>query len=385
MKNLIIAAVLLMPAAAGAQQNIKFGNLEINPFVSTQESYDSNIYLEKKLAKSASINRSSIGVNLVEKLGSRYDLMGGYSMDILGYSRATTINNAVHHNANLSASAQLPKSITVTVDDSYKQTTDQATSELTTRAKRVENTAGLEVESPLRGKFGFTVALQHVYNNYLESSYNVLDREETLVGADLSYKLQPKTKLFFSYRYGNLNYRTSDNGDAISNNMDLGITGNIAPKVVGTVKAGVQMRHYAKDLATAKNTLTTGGYSAQAVWKPLEKTDVILFAKRANVESSYLDSRFYTSTLTDITVTRQVKKIKAGVGISYEGVQYPEKNVSTNAKRLDKNTNVRLTAEYNIQKWLKADLGYTYKDRTSNEKGWEYKDNIVALGLKAMF
>ena len=385
MKNLIIAAVLLMPAAAGAQQNLKIGNMEVNPFMSTQESYDSNIYLTNANRKGSTINRSTLGFGLVEKIGSRLDLTGGYSMEVLGYYRAAAINDAVHHNAYVTATAKLPKEATLTVEDKYKQTSDQASSELTQRALRVENMVGLNVQAPLRGKFGGAFALQHVYNNYLDGAFTALDREESLVGFDVDYKLQPKTKLFFNYRYGNLVYQDSDISNATTNNMDLGITGDIAPKVVGTVKAGVQMRHYAKDLATAKDDITTGGYSAQALWTPMEKSEVILYGKRANVESNFGNSRFYTSTLVDLTVTREVLKIKAGLGLSYEGVLYPEKTILTNRKRLDENANVRLTAVYSVQKWLIADFAYTYKDRTSNEDTFEYKDNVISLGIKALF
>lgn len=385
MKNLIIAAVLLMPAAAGAQQNLKIGNMEVNPFMTTQESYDSNIYLTRNARKGSTINRSTLGFGLVEKIGSRLDLKGGYSMEVLGYYRAAATNDAVHHNANVSATAKLPKEATLTVEDKYKQSTDQATSELTQRALRVENMVGLNVNAPLRGKFGGAVVLQHVYNNYLDGAYSALDREESLVGFDVNYKLQPKTQLFFNYRYGNLVYQAGDVNNATTNNMDLGITGDIAPKVVGTVKAGVQMRHYGKDLATAKDDLTTAGYSAQAVWTPMEKSEVILYGKRGNVESNFGNSRFYTSTLMDLTVTREVLKIKAGLGLSYEGVLYPEKTIATNRQRLDENANVRLTAVYNVQKWLIADFAYTYKDRTSNEDIFEYKDNVISLGIKALF
>jgi hypothetical protein len=387
MKNLIIAAVLLMPAAAGAQQNIKFGNLEVNPFVSVNESYDSNIYLTGTQRKSAMINRSALGVNLVEKFGSRYDLKGGYNMELLGYSRATEINNAVHHNADLGFTGRMPKNITVTVDDKWKQTTDQASSELTERAKRVENTMSLNVNSPLQGKFGFSVAAQHVYNNYI-SNNPTLDREETQVGFDLDYKWQPKTKLFLSYRHGLLNYQTGFTNDATFENIEFGATGQIAPKVQGTVKAGMQSRKYDEDLNDAKNDATTAQYSAQAMWKPMEKTEVVLLAKRGNVETNYGDARYYTSTLSDLTVTREVRKVKVGLGLNYEDVRYSDKNntlSATDKKRTDENAAVRVTAEYNIQKWLKADFAYTYKDRSSNFDSFEYKDNILALGLKATF
>lgn len=388
MKNLIIAAVLLVPAAAGAQGNIKYGNLEINPFVSTMESYDSNIYLTQKERKSALINRTSAGVGLVENLGSRYDLKGGYNMELLGYSRETETNNAVHHNAEVAFMGKMPKNITVTVDDKWKQTTDQATTQETERAKRVENTMGLIVNSPLRGKFGFNLAVQHVYNNYLSNTLGTLDREDFQAGFDLDYKWQPKTKLFLSYRHGILNYQTGFTNDATYDNVEVGAMGQIAPKVQGVVKAGMQARKYDEDLNDAKNDATTMQYTAQAMYKPMEKTDMVLLAKRGNVETNYGDARFYTSTLTDLTITREVRKVKVGLGLSYEDVRYSDKNATTSAtdkKRVDENASVRLTGEYNIQKWLKADGALTYKDRSSNFDNFEYKDTVLSLGLKAVF
>ncbi len=385
MKNLLIAAVLLIPAAAGAQQNIKIGNMEVNPFMSTLESYDSNIYLIKHDAKGAVINRTSLGFGLVEKVGSRLDLTGGYSMDILNYSRASNINNATHHNANFSAKAILPKEMTVGVNDNYKQTTDQANSETTARAKRIENTVALKYDAPLRGKFGFAVVLQNVYNNYLASSFAGLDRAENQAGVDLTYQWQPKTKVVASYRYGALNYENTNTNDATYNNMDLGLVGNIAPKVEGTVSVGMQARNYKHDSGTAKNDITTMGYSAQAIWKAIERTDVTIYGKRANIESTYGTSRFYTSTMLNVGATRMINKVKLGLNLGYEGVQYPEKTTATTPKRLDENTSVGITAVYNIQKWLTTDAGFTYKNRNSNERANEYNDKVFSLGIKAMF
>lgn len=387
MKSILIAALMLAAANAGAMQNIKYGTLEINPLVSVQQSYDSNIYLTKNAPKSAWINRTGLGVDLMNKVGSRLDLRGGYTMEFLSYSRATNINNATHHLANLGAEARLPKSVTATLNDSYMQTTDQATSELTARALRVQNTAVFGVEAPIRGKFGFNLAAQHIYNNYLAAVNNALDRQEMLAGGDVTYKVQPKTKLLLGYRYGTMAYRlaSAEKGDSFYNNFDAGVTGSIAPKLMGTVRAGVQYRRYEHSLNLADNKITTGGYSLQLVWKPAELTDVMLYGKRGNVESTYGDSRFYTSTMGDVALSRQVRKIKAGLGFNYETVAYPEKSTGTNKKRLDTNTGVRVTAEYSIQKWLKADAGYAYKNRTSNENAFEYHDSVVSVGLKGMF
>lgn len=387
MKNLLTAALLLTAADAAAVQNIKLGALEINPLVSVQQSYDSNIYLTRNAPKSAHINRAGLGADFAVKAGSRLDLKASYTAEFLSYSRATSINNATHHIGGLAAEARLPKDVTVTLDDRYLQTTDQATSELTARALRVQNTAGVHVEAPIRGRLGFNLAAQHTYHNYLATVNDLLDRQEMLVGGDVTFKVQPKTKLFLGYRYGTMAYKiaSAEKGDAFYNNVDLGLTGNIAPKLVGTIKAGVQFRRYEERLNLAANDVNTGGYSAQLAWKPVELTDVVLFAKRGNVETTYGDSRFYTSNMGDLALSRRVRKITAGVGFNYEAVAYAEKTAAAGHKRLDTNTSARVTAEYDIQKWLKAGAGYIYRNRGSNENAFEYHDNIVRLELKGIF
>ena len=386
--NLLAAGALMLTAAnAAAMQNIRYGTLEINPLVSVQQSYDSNIYLTRNAVKSAFINRAGLGVGFANKVGSRLDLAGGYTFESLSYSRAANINNASHHLASLAAEARLATGETVTLNDNYLQTTDQATSELTARSVRVQNTASFNLEGPRRNKFSFNLAAQHTYHNYLASANDLLDRQETLTGGDVTYKVQPKTQLVLGYRYGTLSYKlaSAQKSDSFYSNLDMGVIGNIAPKLVGTIKAGVQFRSYEEHLNQAANSITTGGYSAQLVWKPVEKTDVTIYGKRGNVESSYGDSRFYTSSVGDIMVSRQVRKIRAGLGFNYEAIAFPERTATIGKKRFDINTGARLTAEYNIQEWLKAGAGYTYRNRASNENAFEYRDNMVSFDLKGMF
>jgi len=399
MKHTLMAVFMLaaaQPALAQAQ-NIKLYGVEINPVVSMKQSYDSNIYLKPVTRTSSNINRTAFALNAKKQFGARLDLNGGYQLELLTYSRAGGTNNAVHHSVNVAAGAKLPRNTALTVKEDFTHTTDQATSELTARAQRLQNTMAVSVESPLRGKFGYGVNLQHTYNNYDSRANDALDRAEFLAGFGVNYQWQPKTKVFFDYTYGVLNYAYNNTvtntkaNDSTYNNLDVGATGDFgdwAPKLEGTVKMGVQVRNYDRNLATAKNTKTTGSYSAQLVWKALEKTQVVLFAKRGNMEATAGNSRFYTSTLTDLSASREVRKVKVGAGVSFETLNYPERSVVSGvagAKRFDHNTTLKLTAAYNIQKWLKADFGYQYKNRSSNEGANKYKDNVIGIGLTGMF
>jgi hypothetical protein len=388
MIRLLIALVLTLPAGSAlALQNIKLAGVGIYPIVSSQEKYDTNIYLTRDLVKASLINRTLGGVGF-RKEGSRLSVKGGYSVEGLFYTRAHRINDAVHHNGSLSVETKLVGGRTLAVDDRYMATTDQATSELTARSKRVQNTAGLVFESPLKGKLGFGLDAQHTIHDYLSPNNKTLDRDEILAGAEMNFKLQPKTKMFLAYHFGSLKYKEqtlAGTSDALYSNVDMGLSGNLAPKLTGKIMGGAQFRLYRKALGAAENNKTTGGYGVQINWKPMEKTEVVLFGKRANVESTFANSRYYTSTLNDLSVSRELNKFKAGVGGSYESVRYPEEVAGTNAKRRDSSFNGRANLDYNIQKWLKAGAGYAYKTRVSNERANNYVDNVVTLEIKGMF
>ncbi len=386
MKNLIIAAALLMPAAAGAQQNIKLGDMSLNPFISSQEQADSNIYLTDKNVKSALINRSAIGTDLKQKFGSRLDLTGNYTFELLSYSQKPSINNAVHNNASLGLEGRLPGDSKVKAGYKFLSTTDQATSQDTARAKRIERDAMASFEAPLKGKFGFGVNFGQTYQDYHQPSFRVLDRGELTVGANVNYMLQPKTKLFVGYTYGKLDYQqaASQTGNATYDNFNAGITGKLTGKLVGTVSAGAQLRHLSSSIVPNHEAATLD-YSAQLVYTPMEKTEVVAYAKRGNVETDYVNSHFYTSTLSNLAVTREIRKWKVGANVGVETVKYAEKVSGDYSKRFDVNNTAGLTADYNIQKWLKASFGYTYKYRASNTAGMRYADNIGTFGLKGMF
>ncbi|HPO44266.1 MAG TPA: outer membrane beta-barrel protein [Spirochaetota bacterium] len=392
MKELIISAIMLLAASnAAATGNLKFGNLEINPFIATQENYDSNIYLEMEGKDSSMINRTSLGADLMHKLGSRVDLSGGYALELLSYDESPTTNNADHHLAHLGAKARLPKGMTVSVEDKYAETTDQATTQETDRAERVQNDIKTRFEAPIRGKFGFALEAAHTYHNYLSTTNAVLDREELLSGFDVTYQLMPKTRAMVSYRYGDLNYvKNTGKGDATYNNIEAGLVGNIAPKLTGALKAGVQMRSYADNNAGVDKDIDTFGYSAQLLWKAVPRTEIVLYAKRANVETSYGDSRFYTSTLTDLAFSREVRKVKLTLGGSYEMIEYAENTAGQTRPREDDNITARLLAEYSVRKWLKADLGYNYRARLSNDSDangveFGYRNTVITASLKLMF
>lgn len=89
MRKILMFAVSMffLANSCWAIQNIKIGNTEINPFVSTEGKYDSNIYLSSGSEKSAWINKTALGFKAGQKLGSKLSISGGYAMELMTYSK----------------------------------------------------------------------------------------------------------------------------------------------------------------------------------------------------------------------------------------------------------------------------------------------------------
>ena len=61
----MVAGVFLMgSSSAGAVQNIKWGKLEVHPFLSVEERYDDNIFLSAADETGSAITQTSPGLSL---------------------------------------------------------------------------------------------------------------------------------------------------------------------------------------------------------------------------------------------------------------------------------------------------------------------------------
>jgi len=336
---LAVALTAVLGNSSWAIQNIKLGNLNINPYVYDEGRYDDNIYLTQSDKKSSFINKGTVGVGFAQTIQERMDLKADYHLEALTYKKQPSVNDAIHHMGMLGLKMKLPKSMTLGAADSYEATTDQATSQLTDRSKRVKNTGSLSFNAPIKGQFGFGVDGQHVFNDYLSAANNTLDRSEMLVGGNVNYKLQPKTQLFVGYHYGDLKYRKADastavKGDAAYHNIDAGITGKIFNKITGAVKANTQFRKQKYAIADTKTNTQTIGYGIQLKYVPEETMDIALSGNRSAVETTSAQNRFYRATSGDIGVSKRIQKFELGVGGNYEHIAYPEQ-ASYSKKRIE--------------------------------------------------
>ena len=361
-------------------------------FLDTKGVYDSNIYLTANAETFAYINQTAVGFKFKQGFQNSY-VYGGYKFDLLTYSEQQSANNAVYHDVHGGFKIKFPSELTVALKENYIATTSQETSEMTVRAKRTKNDLNFFTEFPLSGKLGLRANLRHINHNYLPSSLNSMDRSHLYASGGFTYLFFPETSVFVNYKYDGTDFKSVNTHDAKSHNASISIEKKLSPEIIGKIGAGFEFRKYENNFVLAPNTsgnkYDTFTFDAQVVWKPQSQSRVILIAERKNIETG-LDivnelSRFYTSTLIDLSWFHTMDKFDFNLGFGWEIAQYPEINNDAAKRRDDRYSTFRAEISWHLKTWLTAGVNYGFKNRSSNLVTTEYDGHIGGISLKSAF
>lgn len=389
----LVAALACLAAASPslAQGNFKLGPVEVHPFLGIEERHDDNIYLTTGSETASGITQAGVGTNFVLKIKDRHALNLGYKADLLSYANDSDNNNAVHQTVDFGLACKSPSGWTLNASDKFQDTTDQASSELTQRARRVQNDADVRLTYKSETGLGGAVDVQHTVHNYLRPALEVqLDRSESRAGVEFLYPVASKTRALVGYQYTVINYDKDASGkDSTGHEASLGVQGDLLAKVTGLVKAGYTMRDYDDTVVGVKNDFQTASALVQVDWRPTERTQVTVAGTRNLAEATFATNRFYEATTGSIQVTQKIfNKWSAGVRASYENDRYPEATTirAKTAKRADGIVQGGLNLDYDVQEWLKAGAFFQHRSRTSNfSDNFDYSNNIVGLNVKLAF
>lgn len=394
-KLLVLTVLAGAVTPSFAVQNLKLGNVEVNPYARIEEKYDDNIYLEANSSdRNASwINKSVPGVKLNLPLSKRYSLSVDYRWEFLSYTKDSGVNNAKHQLLDANLDLELPKDSSFKVYERFMDTTDQAFSELTERARRRQNDVGANLEWSL-GKDTVLLAGGNYTAHHYRSAANAtsLNREDKSIGGGFGYKVQPKTLLFGEFYYGDINYLKNNVSDSVSRAANVGVKGKLSPKVEATLKAGGKWRRYANALTVSgvpsprSARMTT--YSVNLNWKPKETCTVDLTSGRDFQESVFGANRFYRSDFWNLAYNRKMgSKWDMGLGGYFENGRYqaPSTVGGQTDRRLDQISQASVRVGYAVQKWLKLGADYVHRTRNSNFSAFNYDDNITGVNLRLDF
>jgi hypothetical protein len=370
-----------------ALNNIHIGNLEINPFVSFEQKYDDNIFLEPKGQEDSDwITTTILGLGLKVPLvpGREEDfiLKLKYGVNFIKFSDYTK-QDRFDHNVSAIADFKFANDFTLKIEDQFQKTADPPNSELTALEKRWRNIGNL-VFGYTREKIGFDLGYNNIRDVY--SSLNNLDKNEYVGTATGYYQLFPKTLIFGEFNYGKIEYdNNSTNSDSDYQQYRLGVKGDIAPKLSGVAKAGYKATSY--EATSMKNFK---GFSAylNLIYNLSERTTLNAFIERSSEESSYATNNYFEYNKISLKVDHELlgKLFLASTG-GFQLNKYPEETTegAVTEKRQDKIWDGTIGLRYELKEWASLGINYEFRKRDSKFSAYDYEDNRYTLKIGLIF
>lgn len=408
---LIMAALAAGSVPASAQSsNIKLGQLALHPYYKVSGTYDDNIYLVPPNKnghavagggiRGSWILTNSLGLGLELPIGERHKFSGAYDFTAVNYKAQPRANNATNHKADAGydfkgakTRASLSEAYMNTQDPQFNPNSVTVAGELVRRERRWQNVAGVAGEYALGDKFYLGADGQDTVHKYLSPNLGAfLNRYEVLFGLKAAYKVQPKTRVYLATHRQLVHYSAGRQANHKDWLFDLGIEGQLSPKVKGMAQAGLQYRLYDKDEANpdqrriSRNMQT----NVRLNYVPAERWEFNLNVLRNLNESASntTGGQFYITSGVALDGSHAWRKLTFGANAGLQVDKYKEAVTvgGITHNRRDDLYSAGARVEYKIQEWLLAEASYKHLRRHSIfTEQFNYKDNRSSVGLKFTF
>ncbi len=403
----ILVSFLWLPLTAFGEGNIHLGRIQINPGLSYELTYDSNIFKEKSGERADFIHTLRPGVLATyEGEGDNY-LRAGYNLGVKRYSDYTD-NDYTEHNALLEGLYRTPQGFYSRFDTTYSNTANPIGSsnsyrENDPKVQRWFNVGSLGIGYE-RNRIRTELSYTNHYERYTESEdkwQNRNDHQYSIIGY---YRILPRTSLLAEYRLNDINYTNQDNGDntqgidsdtsqdATFHQFFIGLNFDPTGKVKGELKLGVGRKDYENDTdwnGKEYEDVTTWLAETNLDWAVTAKTMINAKFARALKDSTESYATRFSTTSVELGVRHTFfEQFTAYATSSYTEDDY-DNTSSTLSSRLDRTFGAGTGLEYRfknwIEDWLTIGIGYSFENCDSNFHDEEYLDHRTTLSFLAAF
>jgi len=270
-------------------------------------------------------------------------------------------------NPNTTASAKEPTQVnTLTARAGVQRELGKVVARFDTEAKQIayednRTTGGTLINGGLRDRNEYTQALR--------VGYRLTDQFEGFVRGTVDTRA-------YDHKGSTANRNRSSHGNLVVAGTSFDVSG----KTNGEVYAGVMARNYVDAGFEDVSEPTFGG---KVTWNATQLTSLIGKIDRTVEETTIGGSSAYVSTAYKADVEHALTRsivLKGGVGFAnndYHG--------RTGNQRSDDIVSANVGADYALNRGLKAGVGYTYRDRSSNVSGGDYSRDTVLVKLTGSF
>jgi hypothetical protein len=307
----------------------------------------------------------------------RYQAYMLYAADIEEYHNYTDRNN-VSQSGEAFFQLNLRSGLSFDVFDKYSDAEDAAgTGESTLIDAYKSNIAGIIADYQITEKLRVRADYSNYYLSYDKAINKGRDRSDNDYSLYAFYHYSPKTSFFSQYEYIDLSYDTNTIQDSTQHYVYLGMSW--APTVKTTIKGKAGWLERDTDFA--------GGNASEPVleltvnWKMTVKSELELFTAQ-KVNESTIGSAAYSKDSTIRLIFEQsiTDKIIANIF-----ADYTKNNFQGGAgfNRTDNVYTVSPSIQYIFKEWLLGEAGYTWTERNSDEKFYDYTTSAFFVRVSA--
>jgi len=211
------------------------------------------------------------------------------------------------------------------------------------------------------------------------------DKDIVDIGANLYYRLQPKTHALFGVDYAMTDF-DSELSVRDSNQYRLwtGLVWKATQKTTGKVRVGFAKRDYDEE---AIDDFTGANWEGAVQWSPTAQALIdVATSRKAEDTSGGAGDYILTDNFYAGWTHKWIPRVASKASVSYSNRDYENHPAS----RSDDEVRVALTVNYKIplanrREWLSIGAGIASSQRDSNINTEDYDRNIFSLTFSAVF
>jgi hypothetical protein len=212
----------------------------------------------------------------------------------------------------------------------------------------------------------------------IEDSFLARDRKNLTVGGNFYYQIAPATELVVDYSRNDVTYDFTAVGnetlDSTNSSLLVGVKWASTAATSGFAKFGYQE----KDFDSAEREKFDGfDWAIGISWQPIERSTVEFSTQNntneTNGEGNFIKQKSYNASWSHVWLDR----VSSRMSVSLLSDVY-EQSVTL---REDDLTQLNMSINYQLKRWLSLEAAYLYDERDSNVATIDYDRNSLSLGV----
>jgi hypothetical protein len=206
----------------------------------------------------------------------------------------------------------------------------------------------------------------------------IRDRENSTLAAIYSYQIAPVTEITVDYSRTDVSYdffaAGNDTLDSTNSSLLVGVKWESTAATSGFAKIGYQE----KDFDSAqREKFSDIDWAIGVNWQPIERT-TIEFSTQSDTNETNGEGNFISQTSYNAIWSHQwLERVSSSLSFSLINDVY-EKSVNS---REDDLTQLNMTLNYQLKRWISLNLNYLYDERESSVNTISYDRNLFSLSV----